>query len=108
MKDFNLSKKREFDMERESFTTELLNALEQNKKSEVSDDILNRMEKLTLNKIYQSSNFSTATLMAIAASFLLLVSANFILVNQNQSNTFVEEEKKESYVLIPAKSIYHE
>lgn len=96
-------------MKKEDFSKELLDLLDQYEKPQVATEILKRMEVFALEQISEVKKFPKLTLVGIAASMLLLLSANFMVVqNTSEDSSIAQTQSKTAYDLIPAKSLYHE
>ena len=97
-------------MENEKFAEEILNGLESSKRAMPSEAFLKRMESMADAYINVVERFSKRTILGIAASLLILISANIYVVancSSAKENTSVASVNS-GYDLMPAKSIYYE
>ncbi len=96
-------------MNTNNFTQELLNALDHARPIKAPSSLYKKMEQVALSTINHKLSFSKQTVLAIAASFLLLLSANVVLINMNLNRLeTTSDELTSSYDLVPTKSLYHE
>ena len=96
-------------MDKKNFTQTILNSLDEANKAMPSESFLLKMEALVLAYQQVEEKFSRKTLLSIAASLLLLISINTLLLTQNnQKDSASPVIEEQAYNLIPAKSIYHE
>lgn len=94
---------------------QMLDSLEEVKSVQASPDFKKRMETLVLDNYQSVTKLNKTYLLAIAASFAMLLAANMMicmnLLEDNTSENYVsisDELQEDSYLLIPTKNIYHE
>ncbi|MEN0052002.1 MAG: hypothetical protein AAF806_33360 [Bacteroidota bacterium] len=87
----------------------ILEDLAQVERAMPSEQFLKRMENVAVAYVVARSQMSKTTVLAIAASFALLLTANIWIWNEFQSTTTESTTLVETdYDLIPTKSIYYE
>ncbi len=96
-------------MNTNNFTNELLTALENAHVVKAPGALFKKMEQVALSTIQKNKRFSKAMVIGIAASFLVLLTANVVLIGMSNARSEISaEQMASSYQLIPTKALYHE
>lgn len=98
-------------MTNENNTDKIIDALDRMHKAEPSEIFLLKMEQLALKYTAVADKISVNALLGIAASFLLLLMVNMVILKKSTtitetSNTEITDS--DTYHLIPTKSLYNE
>ena len=98
-------------MENHLQSQDIIDRLDRAKKAVPSDEFISRMEKMAEAYTKITETVSIRTVFMMAASFVLLLAANFLIMNDSDiqnSNQEASSENVSNYTMIPAKSIYNE
>ena len=98
-------------MEHRNNVDKLLESLEQSRRAEPSAEFLLRMENLALRYTSVVDKVSLSAMMGIAATFLLLLMVNMMILSTSDNSTSEQSSTdiaSLSYDLIPTKSLYDE
>ena len=97
-------------MENQNNADKITESLEHCRRAEPSEEFLQKMENLALKYTAIVDKVSLRAIVGIAASFLLLLMVNMMIVSKS-GTTIIDQSTTEiasSYDLIPTKSLYYE
>lgn len=98
-------------MENHIQSEQIMDQLDRSKKAMPSKDFLSKMEKMADAYTTISDKITPRAVFMMAASFLLLLAANFLIMNDHIIQDSMQDSTTEStstYTLIPAKSVYND